>query len=374
MKMYQTELLTTKDSEKWIKLLEETEHPDIYFTPEYAKIYEYNYSKETDEAFCGTSLLFYFGNKDEFVLYPFIKRDINELPFVKQNEMSHTYDVISHYGYNGPIIKCSNEENKKNLVKKFLSAFNEFCIENNIVSEFTRFHPLLDNHKFFKELVPIDERFHTIYVDLTLDETTLLKNMSKKTRNLIRKAEKNNVEIMRSKNIKRDLPVFSELYLQTMKRNKANKKYLFPLKFFQNTVELLKDNLSLFIAKHDGKIIAASLFMHDYEFIHYHFSGADKDYLNLAPNNLLIWKVILWAKKQGYKKFHLGGGLKDEDGLYHFKSGFSKNHSVFLTSNKIHNKKIYNKLCNLNGSLDIRRNEQVIKSDFFPKYREITWK
>ena len=368
--MYQNKLLLTKDSDEWTKLLEKTENPDIYFTPEYAKIYEYNYGKEIDEAFCGTSLLFFFGNKDEFVIYPLIKRKINDLPFMKQTKMPPLFDVISHYGYGGLLVKCDNKKNEKQLLKKFLATFNKLCIENNMVTEFIRFHPLINNHDILIDLIPIDKRNSTVYIDLTQDEQTILKNMNKKTRNLIRKAEKNNVEIKLSTN-KKDVAIFTDLYLQTMRKNKADKKYFFPLDFFKNTINLLNGNISLFTAKYDGEIIAASLFMHKYDSLHYHFSGSNKNFMNLAPNNLLLWEVALWGKKQGYKRFHLGGGSSDEDGLFHFKSGFSKNQSAFYTSSIIHNKKIYDQLCLLKDNFEIRERKVFINSDFFPSYRKI---
>jgi len=107
--------------------------------------------------------------------------------------------------------------------------------------------------------------------------------------------------------------------------------------------------------------------MHKYGFLHYHFSGSDKDYLHLAPNQLLLWEVAKWGKEQGFQTFHLGGGLSNDqkDKLFHFKAGFSKGRTRFHTANLTHSEELYEKLCQLRKS----QSEPEINQDFFPFYR-----
>ena len=179
----------------------------------------------------------------------------------------------------------------------------------------------------------------------------------------MRKAEKNEIEIKYSTSEK-DLKKFSELYLKTMDRAKSSKKYLFPYKYHKETFDNLKNNITLFTANYKGKIIASSTFMHKYGFLHYHFSGTDKNYLHLAPNQLLLWKVALWGKEKGFKTFHLGGGLSNDpkDKLFHFKSGFSQNTSRFYTSEKIYDSILYQKLNKIK-----KQNKKNL--NYFPNYR-----
>ena len=60
--------------------------------------------------------------------------------------------------------------------------------------------------------------------------------------------------------------------------------------------------------------------------MHYHLSGSLIEYRNLAPSNLLLYKAALWGCEQGFKTFHLGGGVgSGEDGLYKFKAAFNRN-------------------------------------------------
>jgi hypothetical protein len=366
--MRQTKILTTADAKEWTALLERTERPDIYFTPEYARIYERKYTPEIDESFCGETVVFVYGDDEECVLYPFIKRRI-DLPHLQGTAHEpRQYDIISHYGYEGPILNCPNPSRRDALVREFRTAFSTYCKEQRIVTEFIRFHPLLRNHEPLEGLLPVEKRNHTVVVDLTRSEAELLDRMNKKTRNLIRKAEKSGVIIERSEQMD-DLRRFVELYLDRMTKNRAHQKYLFSYDFYEQTVASLGKHASLFVAKLDGKVIAASLFMHRYGFLHYHFSGSDKAYLTLAPNNLLLWTVMKWGKAQGYRQFHLGGGRGKDDELFHFKAGFSPDHAQFCTASVIHDRAAYDSLCRQRDEANKTRSAER-KDDYFPYYRK----
>jgi predicted N-acyltransferase len=368
--MYEAKVLTTKDEKEWLTLLEKTDEPDIYFTPQYVKIYEEAYSKEIDEAFCGPCFLFFFGNDEEFVIYPFLKRRINDLPFMQKEKSEDYFDIISPYGYNGPLVSCNDKAKEKKLVKDFLKAFDRFCCDEKIIAEFIRFHPILKNYEVFENYLKIDRRNTTVYVDLIKSEEKILAEMDRKTRNLMRKAEKKGIVVEESKK-REDLKTFTNLYLETMEKNKASAKYLFPLEFYENTVKLLKDDITIFTAKYGGKIIAASMFMHKYGFLHYHFSGSASEYRTMAPNNLLLWKAILWGKKKGYKRFHLGGGNGKDDDLFRFKAGFSKDYCRFCSAGVIHDEKMYKQLCALKDKFEKEQGKTKLESDFFPYYRKI---
>lgn len=364
--MYKSTIYITKEK-RWNELVDNSNTPDIYFSSEYAKIYEQDYNTDINEAFCGDCHLFFYGNDKEFIIYPFIKREINNLGFMKKmNGKEKYFDIVTPYGYTGMLVKSASENNNK-LIKGFIEELNRYCNDNNIVSGFTRFNPVLENHKIFEKHIEICQRNHTIFVDLDKDQAILWAEMNKKTRNLIRKAEKNGISIEMTDN-REDLERFAELYLETMKKNQAHNKYFFPKHFFENTVTLLDSNISLFVAKLNNKIISAALFIHKYDYIHYHFSGSDKKYLKYAPNNLLIWRVILWAKEKGYKKMHLGGGSGKDDNLFRFKEGFSKDKKKFCTASTIYIKDEYEKLCYLKDEYKLE--DRNPKQEFFPYYRK----
>ena len=113
---------------------------DIYFRPEYAVL-----SSLIDG---GTSEEFSFDSQYGTVSYQFIKREIPQ----KHNGETY-FDIITPYGYGGPLVVPSSPDKREALVRSFCEAFDKYCLENNIVSEFVRYHPLYNNADDFHSVL-----------------------------------------------------------------------------------------------------------------------------------------------------------------------------------------------------------------------------
>lgn len=323
---------------------------DIYFTKEYGLIYEKNNEGDLKQ-YC-------FKSDKGKVIYNFLKRKID---ISKHKEI---FDITTPYGYGGPLFIEYREEDLEMLIEEFKNDFQQYCKINNIISEFVRFHPLIENHKKMNLYMDISNIRETICMELESEEH-IWKNISSKCRNMIRKAQKNNVEVIISEN-KDDLYEFIEIYTNTMIKNNALDYYFFDKEFFENTYELLKGNIKIFKAIYDNKCISSALIMSYGEYIHYHFSGSDINYSKIAANNLLLYEVAMWGLRNGFKYFHLGGGYSgNNDSLFKFKKSFAKNENrKFYIGKKIHNQKIYDELVNLHI-----KNKKTINESYFPKYR-----
>ena len=81
-------------------------------------------------------------------------------------------------------------------------------------------------------------------------------------------------------------------------------------------------------------------------YFHYHFAGSKKEFLNLSPNNLLLWEGIKLGRNLGCKRMHLGGGREDseDDNLLRFKGRYSSERNDFYIGKRIHNKEVYDRL------------------------------
>lgn len=325
------------------------ENIDIYFLSKYGKIYERNGEGQLEE--------FKMKSINGDVTYMFLKRDIN----LKSDKKF--YDIITPYGYGGPVFNVYSGKLLEDLVSDFKDKFELYCKENNIVSEFIRFHPLVCNHEEMNNYMEVCNIRNTICLDLNSEED-IWNNISSKCRNMIRKAEKNNVSIEIG-NSKEDLDIFYNLYIDTMKKNNALDYYLFDYDFFKNTMELLRGNITIFKAIYEDKVISAALIMYYGDYMHYHFSGSDIDYCKLAANNLLLYRAAIWGYNQGFKYFHLGGGYSgNEDSLFKFKKSFYKGDiKDFYIGKKIHNIDLYNKL------VDMAKSDRRINENYFPLYR-----
>jgi lipid II:glycine glycyltransferase (peptidoglycan interpeptide bridge formation enzyme) len=102
--------------------------------------------------------------------------------------------------------------------------------------------------------------------------------------------------------------------------------------------------------------------------MHYHLSASDREYQILAATNLLLYEAACWGCDNGYKTFHLGGGLgSKEDSLYKFKKAFNNNSNTYFSiGKKIFDQSKYDELIRIRKIEDAVIN---IESTFFPLYR-----
>lgn len=317
---------------------------DIYFTREYYSMAEANGE--------GTAILFfYYDNLANYAIYPFLVNKIDTNDYNYQ-----IYDIQSSYGYGGPIANTDDIE----FLSNFQKEFNNYCLQEHIIAEFIRFHPLIKNEKIFDENIEISHNRYTVYLDLKNNEELIWKNeISSKNRNMIRKAQKNELVSEVSVNYE----AFKNLYYRTMSRLDASNGYYFKDEYF----EIMKNSkhFHLLDVLRENKVIASGIFIGYNEYFHYHLSGSLHEELCYAPNNLLLWEAIKFAKNHGYQKLHLGGGIEDklDDHLFKFKKSFSNSITDFYIGKRIHDKKIYNDLINKWEN----RNEK--KANLFLQYR-----
>ena len=375
MAVFSLRILTTKgaDVDKWRDLVNRNPQADIYFTPEYAMLFETT-KGEIRKSFGGKAQLLFYGNEQNYIIYPFFKREISELSFceILGPETENWFDIVSPYGFTGPLACINKPEVRDRLWRDFGQEFHLYCVQNNIIAEFARLHPYFKNHLPLNTLDRTNVRkdSEVVYVDLEQDISLIRKGFTKGNKSSISKAQRSNVEIFCS-NAKEELDAFYELYIDTMKRNKAKMSYFFSREFFDHVFQLLNRDVQLFGARYGEQIIAASLFLFNKKggLAHYYLSGADANFLSLCPNNLLLYDVILWAKEQGYKIFNLGGGYKPDDSLFQFKASFSKTTADFYTYSRVHNEEFYKILCQARDEYDRAKDIEIAKSNYFPEYR-----
>lgn len=124
-----------------------------------------------------------------------------------------------------------------------------------------------------------------------------------KNRNMVRKAEKNMVQI-REASGRDDLDDFFRVYLKTMKRLGSPPQ---PYRFFERLWDFFYlENLFMPMAVFEGRCIAAGLYLVGKHNIHHAYSCYARDFSPLAPNNLIQWHAIKWAKQSGLKYFNFG--------------------------------------------------------------------
>lgn len=325
---------------------------DIYFEPNYGKLYE--------KIEGGVSTLYEFKGHYGTIHHLFIKREIDI-----SVDGTTWYDLITPYGYGGPIIIECEDGNEEILVDEFNKSFQQYCIDNSIVSEFIRFHPICNNAMNFNAMYDVSYIRNTVGTNLAGFEDPFQSEFSKSCRKNIRRALKDGISY-RITERPSDINNFKNIYYSTMDRNDASSYYYFGDEYFQNCLDLLGNNIILVEAVYEEKTVAMGFYFTYKNNIHIHLSGTLSEYLHLSPAYILRYAITTWGKENGYELIHHGGGRSnsEEDNLYKFKKQFGKNTEFkFHVGKKIWNKDVYEKLCS------IRNVDQ--ESDFFPLYRKI---
>lgn len=307
---------------------------------------------------------FLFEKEDApIILMPFVFRKI----IIKEKEFPY-FDVISPYGYNGPLFEDSVS---KEDVVEFWKQVDQWYLDNNVIAEFIRFS-LNGNSKGYSGAL-IESLFNVRgnLLDNFEDQWT---SFLPKVRNNYRKAVNYNLEfkVFHKDEITKDvIKIFNDIYVSTMNRNNADSIYFFSNSYFENLILSNLGNFSIAIAYYEGIPISIELIISYRNTFFAFLGGTDAEYFSYRPNDFLRVKIIEWAIQNKMKHYVLGGGMKDGDGLYKSKKAlFPKNEDVmFYTGRKIVNKKIYRELCSIANTDFTKIQEEDLKNYFFPFYR-----
>jgi len=353
--MNSIDVIPKNESQKWDKIISSFSNFDVYYLQDYLKAFQIHGD--------GDPLLYYYKSDNISAMCVVMKRDVAKLPFCTNLISYNTYyDITTPYGYGGWLFEG---EVSISELQFFSKVYLDFLINENIIAEFVRYHPLLRNADYMRHILPVIDLGTTISMELTHPEI-MWKNISSKNRNMIRKAQKNGVTIYHERNIS-IFTEFIQMYNTTMEHDNAEAYYFFSKEFYNSIHYDLFNNYEMFYAVYNDKIIAMSIIIYANDKMHYHLSGSYSEYRHLAPSNLLLYEAACWGASKGLKLFHLGGGLGSaEDNLYKFKRAFSNSKNQFSIGKRVINNEIYNRIVQMRHEQEPDFN---INSSFFPLYR-----
>lgn len=345
---YMITVYTLNQQEQWDSVVRTFADYDIYWLSGYAKSFQIHGD--------GEPLLFYYEGENTRGINVVMKRDIECDPhFTGKIPPETFFDFSTPYGYGGWIIEGDDST-------VLFAEYEKWCRDNNIVSEFVRFHPAIKNYKYvLNSYYDTSKLGDTVLLDLSTREV-IWENITSKNRNMIRKAQKNGIKIYKG-NYPEIYDKFMEIYNQTMKKDNAKQYYYFGKDFYNSILEDVSDNAQVFYAVYNNIIIAASIMLVANGRMNYHLSGSVKEYSSLAPSNLLLYEAAIWGCENGCKTLHLGGGVgSTEDSLFKFKKSFYRKDDVtgFYIGKKVFMQDKYDEL------VDMR---ECVGDSFFPAYR-----
>jgi hypothetical protein len=341
--------LTASDTELWQQFLP----PDrsVFGSLGYARICE---------ALRGVvARLHVIESETGFISHPMLLRPLTDLPF--EINATGKWDVTTPE-YTGPLFHGDIGESPETL----RGVRRELMRREGIVAEFAHLYPWSNGPELLGEGTTYNRDI--IWVDVTLPPDQIVqKSLEHACRRNIKKAQGEGVTVFASASNEHIREHF-RIYSATMRRNNALDSYAFSLEYFLAFRDQLPNNARFVFAEYRGQIVASFLYVYDQENVYYFLGGADAEFSHVRPSNLMIWEMIRWAHDSGKKRLILGGGYAPDDGIFRFKSGFSKLRQPFFIYKQVHLEQDYAKLDARSREFNSVRNEDV---SYFPSYRYV---
>ena len=130
-------IISLEQKEEWNAVIKSFKDWDVYYLNEYA----HSYFIHRD----GKPLLIELSESGSRMAYVVMQNDISDFPpFQGILDKDTFFDWTSPYGYGGPLYEGNIDEAWMTRVGR---EIEDYARKNHIVSEFLRYHPLLQNQK-----------------------------------------------------------------------------------------------------------------------------------------------------------------------------------------------------------------------------------
>lgn len=336
------------DSAEWDKTVKASFFYDFYQTRSYHSL-EIN----ADEK----GVLLRGENENYTISLPIVIRKIPDSAY---------FDATSVYGYCGPISSHDFAEIPKDFITLYQFELINFFKRNNIISVFSRLHPLMHQSPLFLDFGKVLDINKTVAIDLKEPIDIQRQGYSRAYKNQINKLGRKGYTT-RFLNLD-EIDEFISLYHETMDRVNAKQYYYFKKEYFLKFLKNSEFESKIIIAENEiGELASGAIFTITNKIMQYHLGGTKNKFLIDTPIKIVMDEARLLGSELKLDFLHLGGGVggKDDDMLFRFKSGFSKNFFQFSVWNLIVDEKKYEDL--------VSQNKVKIEDfpDFFPLYRAI---
>jgi hypothetical protein len=306
----------------------------------------------------GVAHLFEYREKDHTVALPLLLRPV-------PGEYSSSYvDAASVYGYGGPIRSRSIPAP---VIQRFQEALTQELRRRNVVSVFSRLHPLIDSTAVLEGLGAIRQEGLTVSIDLSRGEANSRAGYSKSCRRSLRKLRELGFVGVHDAE-KKHLAAFAEIYRHTMLRSDATESYRHSEEYFHLLNGELGDTLQLFVVLYQQSVVAGSLVTDCSGILQDFLGGTNADYLRFSPDRLVVDTERMWGVSKGACVHHLGGGRgAQQDSLFAYKAGFSDRRHSFGTWRWIVMGPTYRELVQALTSAQADDADELCP--YFPRYR-----
>lgn len=166
-------------------------------------------------------------------------------------------------------------------------------------------------------------------LDVTPDEQTLLAEMRKTTRNLVRRSERDGIEVTLSTNGE-DLETFVRLYKETAQREEF---VPFSRRLLEAELQQFGEGANIALAAVRGTPLAGAVAVFTPWSGFYHHGASSRLHPNLPASYALQWALIREAKRRGCREYNFWGIYPPDNrraGITLFKTGFGGREVVLV--------------------------------------------
>jgi len=343
---------------RWAGILSSTRH-DVYHLPEFLE-----FASRWQEP--GAPWAFVATERDRAFLVPLVVRPVP--PALSGGDS--WFDATCPRGYPGPIVGPTIAMADDTFVERAAVALAATLRERQIVTAFVRCHPLLSpSLDALRRSGPVVEHGESVSIDLARSVDEVLATMRENHRRAISRARRDGYHVRIDESWTR-LDEFVGIYAATMERLGAAEHWRLPLDYVVDLRAAVGSAVHLCVVEKDEELAAAALLTEVDGIVEYHLSGTAPEHVAASPTKLLIEQASRWARERGNRVFHLGGSLRRDDSLIHFKQGFSPlRHSVVswrLVADPDANGRLVERWAHLGGPSAAHGGDE---SGFFPGYR-----
>ena len=290
----------TPDCAEWDQFLGSVRH-DFYHRAAYARLMaHYDGGQPEAVLVCEADCYFFL---------PYIVRPLSHIPWLGA-EGSMLFDIVSPYGYPGPLSSGDDAFNRKAI-----DEWQQLMRQRGCVSGFVRLHPLLNTAvDVLTASGQLVERGRTVSIDLRLPLEEMWSQTRADHRRNISKSRRMGITAA-IEDFHDNLDTFLQMYNETMDRTRASTYYYFPKEYFHSLKEALGDGLSLCLVRDvNGDILSGTLLTECCGIVQYHLSGTFDAAIPLRPSKLMLDYAHV-GQGAWEPRLSLGGWLRREGGL-----------------------------------------------------------
>ncbi len=334
------------DTERWDTLVNHSPTPDAYYLPAYA------WATSAIEHSDPVAII--AGRESSRFLAPLLIRPMSAIVNGCRIDWA---DATSPYGYGGLLPLSGSRPTEEHDLRYFFDELRRWCSARDVACCVLRLHPLMRQEEWFspedlrRNLLRMELRGTTTGIDIENwdDVRDRPCGMRKDRRSDLNSASR----MLRvtwtngaDPDVESSLDRFSALYEQVMESRHAEDFYRFPPSYFLRLASL-GSRLGVAFAWLDSQLAGASIFLAGRDYAHYHLACGNEIGMKLRASTLLVVEGARWARRQGCKLLHLGGGLHPGDSLEFFKCSFGGQPYRYAYLVSIANPERFEQLCQM---------------------------